>query len=569
MLMKYTITSIFLAVVFQLAFAQQYPLFTNYVMNKYGYNPAINLDKEILIANLVYRRQWNGLEGGPSTQVAGIRGRLKTLPIGGGMYVFNDEAGVIKRTGGFGMFNFVKQIGQETTISAGASIGYFSLRISDGATVSDENDIVLPNARDGQQYLDFNAGFYAEHKGLFVGFAVPQIIERDFDFTKLEDRSRLLRHYHALAGVKVPVTDKFFVEPSMLVKFVDAAPLQIDGSLKVSLDKFWIAGSYRMDDAFTAMAGFAFGNFNLGYAYDFTTTDLRNYSNGSHEISLEYRFGRQKDSDGDGVPDNDDKCPDVPGPKENGGCPETAVNEAIAVVGDSDGDGVPDKDDKCPNTPGPKSNQGCPFGDRDGDGIRDDVDKCPDVPGVASNGGCPIDDRDMDGIADRLDKCPDDPGTLRSGGCPESDRDGDGIADIDDKCPNTKGIAGGDGCPVVSAAEMDVLNLAIRNLYFNTDKSDIWPESHVYLNRLADLMASKQDWKLKLTGHADSVGSSEYNISLSKRRAESVMFYLMNKGVNRKQLIVEYYGENIPFANNASEGGRQLNRRVEMEFVFQ
>ncbi len=566
--MKYIATLLFSIGLLQAIVAQQYPLFTNYVMNRFGYNPAINLDKEILIANMVYRSQWVGLEGKPATQVAGIRGRLKTFPMGGGMYVFNDEAGVIKRTGAFGMFNFVKQIGSETIISAGSSVGYFSLRLGDGVSVGDINDIVLPNARDGQQYIDINAGFYAEHKGIYLGFAVPQIFERDFDFTDLKDKSRLLRHYHALAGVKVPVTDKFIVEPSALVKFVDGAPIQIDGGVKATFDKFWIAGSYRMDDAFTAMAGVNLGPFNFGYSYDFTATDLRNYSNGSHEFSLEFRFGKARDKDGDGIPDKDDKCPDRPGPVENQGCPDTGVREAIADLSDRDGDGLSDKDDKCPNAPGPRSNQGCPFGDRDGDGVRDDIDKCPDLAGVASNGGCPIDDRDMDGVVDKFDKCPAEPGHIRLEGCPGSDRDNDGIADLDDKCPDTRGAPGNDGCPIVTAAEIDILNLAMRNLYFDVDKSDIWPDSYVYLNRLANLMVEKSDWKLKLTGHADSTGNPEYNINLSKRRSESVMFYLLNKGVARRQLLVEYYGDRMPYANNASEGGRQLNRRVEMEFIF-
>jgi outer membrane protein OmpA-like peptidoglycan-associated protein len=87
-----------------------------------------------------------------------------------------------------------------------------------------------------------------------------------------------------------------------------------------------------------------------------------------------------KDSDGDGVPDIDDLCPDIPGPKENHGCP---------VFADRDGDGVPDDIDRCPDLPGPKDNFGCPWPDRDGDGVPDKDDLCPDEPGPADNHGCP------------------------------------------------------------------------------------------------------------------------------------------------------------------------------------
>jgi outer membrane protein OmpA-like peptidoglycan-associated protein len=87
-----------------------------------------------------------------------------------------------------------------------------------------------------------------------------------------------------------------------------------------------------------------------------------------------------KDTDGDGVPDIDDLCPDVPGPAWNHGCP---------VFTDRDGDGVPDDIDRCPDVPGPKENFGCPWPDRDHDGVPDKDDWCPDEPGPADNHGCP------------------------------------------------------------------------------------------------------------------------------------------------------------------------------------
>lgn len=561
--------SIFFLFGVKMALAQQYPLFTNYMMNRYGFNPAINLDSTGVVANLVYRNQWSTIEGAPETMIAGLRTRMKPLPIGVGGYVFNDKAGVIKRTGGYGTFNFVQQVGKDIRLSAGASVGFYTLKLDDDIKVADQIDQVVPVAIDGQKFMDFNAGLYIETRNLYAGFSVPQVLEQQVDFS--EDQpgvSELVRHYHGLVGYRHRFNDKVYAEPSVLVKFAENAPTQVDGGVKLGLDKFWLAGSFRSGDATTLMVGVDWGSFGLGYAYDITTSDLRTTSSGSHEISLEMRFGQKKDKDGDGCPDKEDKCPDKPGPKENDCCPEEKKDEAVADNEDSDGDGVPNKDDKCPDTPGPKSNQGCPWGDRDGDGIRDDIDKCPDLPGVASNQGCPIDDRDQDGIVDKFDKCPDEPGSLRSEGCPGQDSDGDGVADADDKCPYTKGLPGSDGCPIASAGELEILNLAMRNLYFDTDKSDIWRESYPFLDKLAELLVHRSDWRLELKGHADARASEEYNVALSKRRSEAVMFYLMNRGVKRDQLTVEYFGENKPISTNASEGGRQLNRRVEMRFIF-
>lgn len=150
------------------------------------------------------------------------------------------------------------------------------------------------------------------------------------------------------------------------------------------------------------------------------------------------------DSDGDGIPDVNDKCPySKPGVKV----------DSLGCGLDSDGDGVIDDDDKCPDTPkGVKVNDvGC-VGDSDNDGVMDDVDKCPATPkGFAVDSlGCPA-DADKDGVADMLDQCPGTPDgiAVTPDGCPV-DSDADGVADYLDKCPNTQKGAKVDslGCPI-------------------------------------------------------------------------------------------------------------------------
>ena len=156
-----------------------------------------------------------------------------------------------------------------------------------------------------------------------------------------------------------------------------------------------------------------------------------------------------RDSDGDGILDRDDRCPDQPGTRANFGCPDK----------DSDGDGVLDGADKCPSEPGPAANDGCPDKDSDGDGIPDRLDKCPndaeDFDGFEDADGCPDLDNDGDGIPDVVDKCPNEPedfdGYQDADGCPDLDNDGDGIPDRLDKCPDEPedfdGFEDADGCP--------------------------------------------------------------------------------------------------------------------------
>jgi len=149
-----------------------------------------------------------------------------------------------------------------------------------------------------------------------------------------------------------------------------------------------------------------------------------------HGVGVTVYFGID-DRDKDGVSDEEDKCPDVPGIAALMGCP------------DRDGDGITDLDDRCPDVAGPMPMRGCP--DRDGDTVVDIDDKCPDMAGLVAMMGCP--DKDGDGIADGDDACPDEKGTLAMAGCPDSDDDG--LADNKDKCPREKGPASNNGCPIL------------------------------------------------------------------------------------------------------------------------
>ncbi len=155
------------------------------------------------------------------------------------------------------------------------------------------------------------------------------------------------------------------------------------------------------------------------------------------------------DSDGDGIVDEQDLCPEEPedfdGDKDDDGCPD--------IVADTDGDGIFDDEDRCPREPedldGFKDTDGCPEPDNDGDGVLDVDDLCPmaleDHDGFEDTDGCPDTDNDRDGFADAQDECPDTPGKLQ--GCPPGDRDGDGFADDQDACPEQFGSPP-DGCPV-------------------------------------------------------------------------------------------------------------------------
>ncbi len=258
-------------------------------------------------------------------------------------------------------------------------------------------------------------------------------------------------------------------------------------------------------------------------------------------------LGKAKDSDGDGVPDKRDKCPNTPAgvAVDADGCPL-----------DRDGDGVPDYKDDCPDTPGLASLNGCP--DKDGDGIADHLDECPDVPGLKKFNGCP--DTDGDGVPDPKDECPNTPQgcAVDAKGCP-LDSDGDGVIDCQDDCPNQPGPKENKGCPVTC------IDFDVDPVYFNFDKSDLRPEGIAALDAFINKLGDCKNYEIVVNGHTCSIGSTRYNQGLSERRAQSVVKYLISKGVSNAYIGSKGYGETQPAMPNTSRVNREKNRRAEVD----
>jgi len=269
-----------------------------------------------------------------------------------------------------------------------------------------------------------------------------------------------------------------------------------------------------------------------------------------HYAGFTFKFGG-KDTDGDGIYDKDDACPEVAGLAEFNGCPDT------------DGDGIEDSKDECPNEPGLAEFNGCP--DTDGDGIPDHLDDCPTVAGKKELNGCP--DADGDGVADHLDECPNEAGPAANKGCPWPDRDGDGVADKDDQCPDVKGTVANNGCPEVTEEVKKALNAYVKTILFDTGKSTIKAQSAEVLGNIIDILKEYSNAKFSIEGHTDSVGSDALNMKLSKERASSVMNYLITNGVASSRLSSEGYGESRPIDSNKTAAGRANNRRVEINLV--
>lgn len=276
------------------------------------------------------------------------------------------------------------------------------------------------------------------------------------------------------------------------------------------------------------------------------------------------------DSDADAVLDRLDRCPSLPGPSELDGCPGDDATR------DSDGDGLADRADRCPRSAGPPESDGCPDSDTDGDGVVDRLDRCPSEPGAREAEGCPDRDRDGDLIVDRLDACPDAAGPTQTNGCPDPDGDGDGLADRVDRCPTEpetmNGVEDDDGCPdkgqvlVVVTADEIVIK---EQVHFDVGKATIHKRSYKLLATVAKaLFLHPEIRKIRIEGHTDDRGPRANNLELSQARADAVMKHLIEvNGVEPERLEAVGYGPDQPVAENRTNAGRALNRRVQFRIL--
>ncbi len=295
------------------------------------------------------------------------------------------------------------------------------------------------------------------------------------------------------------------------------------------------------------------------YHYTFTDylDDLKegNNNDGYLTTALKLTFyfgGEEKDSDGDGIPDDLDLCPqkaeDRDGFLDEDGCPDL----------DNDNDGIPDLIDKCPNkaedVDGFEDKDGCPDPDNDGDGIPDVRDKCPGTDETVKNGTDTKED--LDGFQDE-------------DGCPDPDNDGDGIPDGKDKCPNEAETFNGwedeDGCPdKVPEVKMEKeKSLVLPGVYFQTGSANLDPNSEDILDQVVTTLRDNPQIDLEIRGYTDNSGTFKRNVQLSKQRAESVKNYLVRHGILPDRLRAQGFGPQNPVAPNSTPEGRARNRRIE------
>jgi len=318
--------------------AQQKPHYTQYILNQYIINPALTGIESYVDLKASHRRQWVGIQDAPVTSYFSVHGSLnktssKTSPTsfptpgenprgksywesyeapdahhGLGMQVVQDVTGPLSTLTAQATYAYHLPLNTNTTLAAGLGVGLNRIgldpnKLNFGDVTVDP--VVFTSGILNKIRLDMSAGLYLYSADYFVGVSAQQIVPQPIDFSDGYIRpqtGKTVPHLFATAGFRTLLGENFNLTPSIMVKYVNPVPLQVEANFKLQYrDLAWFGASYRHQDGFAGMLGVNIANVQVGYAYDYTTSRLNNFSKGTHEFLVGFLIGNKYP---DGCPKN-------------------------------------------------------------------------------------------------------------------------------------------------------------------------------------------------------------------------------------------------------------------------
>jgi type IX secretion system PorP/SprF family membrane protein len=325
MTLRATIWSLLLYATSNVALAQQRPQYTQYIFNNYLLNPALSGIENYADIKAGHRTQWSGIKGAPKTSFLAAHWSFGdeylwknplSLPDKGddpmsrnymqnytsspahhgmGVMAVSDKAGPISRFDAGVTYAYHLQLSGTGNLAVGVYAGLSRIALDvNSLSLEVSADPALANTIPSQFKPDVAVGLWYYSARMFAGASAQQVIPQKLAFTNSEGyaQGKSVPHFFITAGYKMFLDEEITAIPSFMLKGIDGLPISLDANFKVSFkDKFWLGGSYRKSDSFSAMIGFNFKKFvNLTYAYDLTTSALNTVSNGSHEIVLGFQL---------------------------------------------------------------------------------------------------------------------------------------------------------------------------------------------------------------------------------------------------------------------------------------
>jgi len=293
----YVITILLLTQIFN-SFGQQDPMFTQYMFNTLGVNPAYAGSYGALNMTGIARSQWLGIEGAPKTQSFIMHTPFVSENVGVGLSFINDKIGPTTQTMIYGDYSYTIRVSEKAKLAFGlkGGVDMISNKLTSVSTTQ-QNDQSFSTNVNYKPMPNFGFGLYYHSDKWYIGLSTPKIIENKVAATGGSSIVTEQRHYFIITGIVFNLTNNIKFKPSTLVKATFGAPVSIDLNANFLFkEKLWLGVGYRYGDSFSAMTQLQLNNqFRVGYSYDYTLSHLTTYNSGSHEIILSYTFSFKKD----------------------------------------------------------------------------------------------------------------------------------------------------------------------------------------------------------------------------------------------------------------------------------
>ena len=280
--------------------AQTEPMYSQYMFNMLGVNPAYAGSREASSFNFFQRSQWIGLQGAPQTTSFSFDQSILNKRAGWGIQFYDDKIGVEKADGINIMGSTRIQVSENGILSGGLSLGLMNYRID----LMNVTGRFTPN--DPAFYSNLNKwmpslglGVYYNTDNFYAGVSIPNILKSRltaFDLIRSGLQKVNQKHIFLTTGIVIPINEDLKLKPSTMIKMVEGAPIEADFNTNIWLrDIIGVGVSYRTGDAVIGMAEIqANQNLRFGYAYDMTISPLKFYNTGTHEIMIRYEIGNFK-----------------------------------------------------------------------------------------------------------------------------------------------------------------------------------------------------------------------------------------------------------------------------------
>lgn len=279
------------------ALAQQDPLVSQYMFNGLYLNPAYAGSHDYWSSTLSYRNQWVRFDGAPETMIAAVDGPISKKNMGLGLILMHDKIGVSRQSSVIANYSYQLKINENDKLALGINAGFSQYGADLTKLTVWDQDQVFQKDLTGRIIPRAGLGVYYYSKRYYAGLSVPTLIAFQKDYPSSIDLSKssfLRRHYLLTGGYVFDLKNDFKLKPSILLKYVENAPLQADLNMSIVYkDMIWFGTSFRTGDATVFLVEYQPNkHFRIAYAYDLSFSKMRNYSNGSHEIMLGIDFGK-------------------------------------------------------------------------------------------------------------------------------------------------------------------------------------------------------------------------------------------------------------------------------------